>query len=285
MAAWALLLLGARPGPLGDPSSSLDSSCREGRPGCGSTWGAAPHPRHPAGIQHCRRLLCQQGEGNAGRRTSVSKGKDGGCWTQRVPSLGCEAAATAGRPWGVGEWQQEGLPLWVDLCEGGAAGRGRRDHQRGSLAAVGEEWVVGVEGRACRTPAVVRAQPGLTWTSCLCLSLSLEVAGGQLGTGVCVCVCARICVYVGGVGWWGGGGMWVGSHLGPGGPGRGASEARAGGLAGLLFSPTEELAATAAGIFRALPPDWFFLALMFHVWAHPDTACSPSVGSPAPTPF
>ena len=76
------------------------------------SWWAAPHPRHPAGIhggqppipgtqqgfmagsppsqagmnppagiQHCRHLLCQRGEGNAGRRTSVSKGKDGGCWT------------------------------------------------------------------------------------------------------------------------------------------------------------------------------------------------------------
>lgn len=30
----------------------------------------------------------------------------------------------------------------------------------------------------------------------------------------------------------------------------------------------EELAATAARIFRVLLPDWFFLALMFQVWTH-----------------
>lgn len=71
-----------------------------GQARCGSTWWAAPHPRHPAGIQHCRHLLCQRGEDNAGRRTSVRKGKDGGCWTQRVSILCREAAATAGRPWG-----------------------------------------------------------------------------------------------------------------------------------------------------------------------------------------
>lgn len=77
-----------------------------------------------------------------------------------------------------------------------------------------------------------------------------------------------MCVWGGGGGGDACGGMWVGFHVGLGGPGRGALEARAGGLAGLLFSPTEELAATAAGIFRALLPDWVFLALMFHVWTH-----------------
>ncbi|KAI4565654.1 hypothetical protein MJT46_009029 [Ovis ammon polii x Ovis aries] len=56
-----------------------------------------PTPREDRASLFC---LLAQGEGNTGRRTSVSKGKDGGCWTQRVSSLGRKAAATAGRPWG-----------------------------------------------------------------------------------------------------------------------------------------------------------------------------------------
>lgn len=123
----------------------------------------------------------------------------------------------------IGEWQQEGLPLWVDLSEGGAAGQGNT----GPLAASGEEWGAARREEPAGGQLAVRAQAGLTWTACLCLSLSPEVPGGQLGTGVCV------------GGGSGGGGMWVGFHVSPGGPGRGASEARAGDLAGLLFSPTE----------------------------------------------
>ena len=56
-------------------------------------------------------------------------------------------------PGGISEWQQDALPLWVDLSEGGAAGQGRRDwFQRSPLAAAGEEWGAGAEGGACRRP-------------------------------------------------------------------------------------------------------------------------------------
>ena len=127
-------------------------------------------------------------------------------------------------PGGIGEWQQEGLPLWVDLSEGGAAGQGNTGSPGSFGGGVGGR---GAERGACRRPACSQGSAGLTWTACLCLSLSAEVPGGQLGTGVCVC------------GGTGGGGMWVGFHVSPGGPGRGTSEARAGDLAGLLFSPTE----------------------------------------------
>ena len=59
-------------------------------------------------------------------------------------------------PGGIGEWQQEGLPLWVDLSEGGAAGQGNT----GSPGSFGG----GVGGRGQREePAgdqlAVRAQP------------------------------------------------------------------------------------------------------------------------------
>lgn len=92
-------------------------------------------------------------------------------------------------PGGIGEWQQEGLPLWVDLSEGGAAGQGNT----GPLAASGEEWGAARREEPAGGQLAVRAQAGLTWTACLCLSLSPEVPGGQLGTGVCVC---------GGEWWW-----------------------------------------------------------------------------------
>lgn len=146
--------------------------------------------------------------------------------------------------------------------------RGRRDHQRGPLAAVGEEWWVAWEElRACRRTSLIRAQPGLDSDFFASVSFFVPRSGWGPAGNWCVCVCVHVymCVCRGrGGGWWG---VVVCGWL-PRGPWR-AWKGSLGGQSWWLGWPPVLSTRGAGGHsrwnFPEPPPDWFFLALMFHV--------------------
>lgn len=78
--------------------------------------GGSTPPQAPS-----RDLLCQQG-GHCRPGDPYEQRQGWGCWTQVCSSSDATQQPQQDCPGGIGEWQQEGLPLWVDLSEGGAAG-------------------------------------------------------------------------------------------------------------------------------------------------------------------
>lgn len=88
-----------------------DSSCRRAGQGVEHV-GAAPHPGYPAGIVHCRRCSLNRRGQYRPKDQCGAKARMGAAGHSVCPALDAKCSYRRTGPGGVGEWQQEGLPLW-----------------------------------------------------------------------------------------------------------------------------------------------------------------------------